>query len=95
MKRKLRIKDVFTKETDWASTMMLGKDVCVDKKQDGSIVLSSGGNEVVVSVGPPIEKLEIEDAEVSTEYGVKYPSKAIRIYGHATACSVDIDIKLK
>lgn len=95
IKRKLRIKDVFTKETDWASTLMLGKDVCVDKKQDGSIVLSSGGNEVVVSVGTPIEKLEIEDAEVSTEYGVKYPSKAIRIYGHATACSVDIDIKPK
>lgn len=91
----LRIKDAFTKETDWVNTLLLGKDACVDKKQDGFIVLSSGGNEVVMSVGTPIEKIEIEEAEVSTEYGVKYPSKAIRIYGHATVCSVDIDINLK
>jgi len=95
VRRKLRIKDAFTKETEWVSTLMLGKDVRINKMQDGSIVLSSGGNEVVVSVGTPIEKLEIEEAEVSTEYGVKYSSKAIRIYGHATVCSVDIDINLK
>ncbi len=92
---KLSMKDVFTKETDWVSTLMLGKDVCVTVPSEGLVELKSGDNQITISVNTPIDQLKIEDAEVSMEYGVKCPSKAIRIYGHASVCSVNIDFKLQ
>ena len=93
--RKLRLKDTFTQETNWVSTLMLGKDVKVLTQSDESIKLQSGENLIIVYVNTVIDKLVIEDAEVSMEYGVKCPSKAIRIYGHADVCSMDLDFKLQ
>ena len=92
--RKLRVKDAFTEETELVSTLMLGKDVRIASISTESIELHSSSNIITISVNTEIDKLMIEDAEVSTEYGVKYPSKAIRIYGHTGVCSMDIDIKL-
>ena len=95
---KLRVKDVMADEkdttTDWVSTLMLGKDVEVKKSGTESVLLTAGNNEVRISVNTPIDRLCIEDAELSVEYGVKTASKAIRIYGKGTICSIDIDIRL-
>lgn len=93
--KKLRIKDSFTKERDWVSTLMLGKNVKVVSQSAESVELLSGENVVRISVNTDIDMLMVEYAEVSTEYGVRYPSKAIRIYGHTDVCSMDIDIKLQ
>lgn len=93
--RKLRVKDAFTQEMEWVSTLMLGKDVEVVYLSSESVELQSGGNAITISVNTEIDELKIEDSEVSTEYGVKCPSKAIRIYGHTGVCSMDIVIKLQ
>lgn len=95
---KLRIKDVVADEkgeaTDWISTWMLGKDVVVKDANQEMVYLASGNNEVKITVNTSIEKLCIEDAELSVEYGIKVPSKAIRLYGNTNVCSLDIDITL-
>lgn len=93
--RMLRMEDAFSQEVDWVSTLMLGKDVCVVSHSEESVDLLSGCNKISISINTPIEKLNVEDAEISTEYGVKHPSKAIRIYGHTGVCSIDIDIKVE
>ena len=93
--RKLRVKDAFTQEMEWVSTLMLGKDVEVVYLSSESVELQSGGNAITISVNTEIDELKIEDSEVSTEYGVKCPSKAIRIYGHTGVCSMDLVIKLQ
>ena len=95
---KLRLKDVVADKkgaaTDWVSTLMLGKDVEIKESGPDSVMLTAGKNEIRISVNTPIDRLCIENAEVSVEYGVKTASKAIRIYGRETFCSIDIDIKL-
>ena len=95
---KLRIKDVIADNkgntTDWVSTMMLGKDVVVVKSTKETVNLTSGKNEIIITVNTPIEKICIEDAELSEEYGIKIPTKAIRIYGSEKVCSIDIDLKI-
>lgn len=93
--RKLRVKDAFTQETEWVSTLMLGKDANVLSLSSESVELQSGGNVITISVNTEIDELKIEDSGVSTEYGVKCPSKAIRIYGHTGVCSIDIVIKIQ
>lgn len=92
---KLSVKDTLTQQAEWLSTLMLGKDVKVTSFSNKSVELLSGRNVISVSVNTEIDNLQIEDAEVSTEYGVKCPSKAIRIYGHTGVCSIEIDIKLQ
>ena len=94
-RRRLCIKDAFTKEAQWVSTLMLGKNVCIVSQSEECVELLSADNIIQITVKSPIDQLHIEDAEVSTEYGVKYPSKAIRLYGHESACSMNIDIKLQ
>jgi hypothetical protein len=95
---KLRIKDVIADNngntTDWISTMMLGRDVVVCQSTNDTVNLVSGNNEIVIKVNTPIDKLCIEDAELSEEYGIKIPTKAIRIYGSEKVCSIDIDLKI-
>ena len=95
---KLRIKDVVADNngntTDWVSTMMLGKYVVVKKSTKDTFYLASGKNEIIITVNAPIEKVCIEDAELSEEYGIKIPTKAIRIYGSDKVCSIDIDLKI-
>ena len=95
VERKLRVKDAFTEECEWVSTLMSGQDVTIMSQSEEWVELKSSNNRIKVSVNTPIDQLKIEDAEVSTEYGVKFPSKAIRIYGHASVCSMDIDFKLQ
>ena len=96
---KLRIKDVVADNngntTDWISTIMLGKNVVVKKSTNDTVNLTSGNNEIVITVNTPIDKLCIEDAEVSEEYGMKIPTKALRIYGCEKTCSIDINLKLR
>lgn len=96
---KLRIKDVVAGDnditTDWISTLMLGKDVLVINSTKESVYLASGENEIVITVNTTIDKLKIEDAELSEEYGIKISTKAIRIYGSEKLCSIDIDLKIK
>lgn len=95
---KLRVKDVMADKkgtaTDWVSTLMMGKDVVVKDSGPDSVMLTAGKNEIRISVNTPIDRLCIENVEVSVEYGVKTASKAIRIYGRETICSIDVDIKL-
>ena len=95
---KLRIKDVVADNngntTDWISTIMLGKNVVVKKSTNDTVNLTSGNNEIVITVNTPIDKLCIEDAELSEEYGIKIPTKALRIYGSEKVCSIDIDLKI-
>jgi hypothetical protein len=93
--KKLRVNDLFTEESDWISTLMLGNDVSIVFYSNDMIELQSAGNLIIISVNSVINKLKIEDTEISKEYGVKCPSKAIRIYGQKKQCSIDIDIKLK
>ena len=96
---RLRIKDVLSdkngKAADWISTLMLGKDVDVVNLTQKSVNLIILNHGIRISVNTPIEKMQVEDAEVSTVYGVKELSKAIRIYGNAPECSFDIEIKLQ
>ncbi len=95
---KLRIRDAVADEkcgtTEWVNTLMLGKDVAIRKSAQDRISLHSGNNEIKIVVNTPIENIRVEDAEVSVEYGIKVPSKAIRIYGNTNNCSIDIDITL-
>lgn len=93
--RKLRVKDALTEECEWVNTLMLGKDVSIMAHSEEWVELKSSNNRIKISVNTPIDQLKIEDAEVSTEYGVKCPSKAIRIYGHTSVCSIDTDFKLQ
>lgn len=91
--RRLRVEDRFTGAREWVSTLMLGHDTTVVAAADGTVELLSGRNSIKVAVTTAVDQLQIDDAEVSTEYGVKLPTKAIRIYGHTTACAMDIDIR--
>lgn len=93
--RILRLRDAFVKEKSWVNTLMLGKDVCILDYSDKIVRLQSGVNIIIISVNTLIDNIQIEDAEVSTEYGVKSPSKAIRIYGHTGVCSIEIEIDLQ
>lgn len=90
--RRLRVKDTLTQETDWVSTLMLGKNIGVVSESGEKVELQSGRNNIIVSVNTKTDKLVVENAEVSTEYGVKFPSKAIRIYGHTDVCIIAIEI---
>ena len=88
----LRVKDAMG-EGKWVATWMLGADCSV--KENGEDWIIENSNQIVVlNVGTEIDRIAIEDAEVSEEYGVKKPSKAIRIYGSQPVLSVDFKIVL-
>lgn len=88
----LRIKDAMG-EGKWVATWMLGAD-CSVKEEGEDCIIENDNQIVVLNVGTDIDRIEVEDAEVSEEYGVKKPSKAIRIYGSQPVLSVDFKIFL-
>ena len=88
----LRVKDAMG-EGKWVATWMLGADCSV--KENGEDWIIENSNQIVVlNIGTEIDRIAIEEAEVSEEYGVKKPSKAIRIYGSQPVLSVDFKIVL-
>ena len=80
-------------EGKWVATWMLGAD-CTVREEDGDWIIENGGQIVVLNVGTGIDRIVAEDAEISEGYGVKKPSKAIRIYGSQSVLSVDFKIVL-
>lgn len=88
----LRVKDAMS-EGKWVATWMLGAD-CTVREEDRDWIIENGGQIVVLNVGTGIDRIVAEDAEISEEYGVKKPSKAIRIYGSQSVLSVDFKIVL-
>lgn len=95
----LKIRDLMCdkkgRTVNWISTLMLGEHISVVNHTSEVIELKSINNIICVTIQTPIEKVQLEDTEVSTEYGIKRPSKAIRIYGNASVCSIDIELKLQ
>lgn len=89
----LRVKDAVS-NGKWVATWMLGSGCIVNKEHDRFIIMKES-QVVVLSINTEVDKVCIEDVEISEEYGTKKPSKAIRIYGSQTALSVDFKIKLK
>ncbi len=89
----LKVTDIFNRNADWVSTLMLGRDIIISNQTSKTVTLISGDNIIAVDVNTDIDKINIEEAELSPEYGVKYPSKAIRIYGHYDNCIMTIKIK--
>ncbi len=88
----LRVKDMMSGNR-WVATWMLGADCSVIKNgEDFTITHSS--RIVVLNIATDVENIQIEDVEISEEYGVKRPSKAIRIYGSQLVLSVDFKILL-
>ena len=86
----LRVKDAMG-EGKWVATWMLGAD-CSVKEEGEEWTIKNDGQIVVLSVGTDVDRIAVEDVEVSEEYGVKRPSKAIRIYGSQPVLSVDFMI---
>ena len=62
------------------------------KEEGEEWTIKNDGQIVVLSVGTDVDRIAVEDVEVSEEYGVKRPSKAIRIYGSQPVLSVDFMI---
>lgn len=89
----LRVKDAMG-EGKWVATWMLGADckVCANGED---WMIENDSQMVVLSVDTDIDRIAVEEAKVSEEYGVKRPSKAIRIYGSQSVLSVDFKIMLK
>lgn len=88
----LRIKDAIG-EGKWVATWMLGAD-CSVKEEGEDWIIEIDNQIVVLNVGTDIDRFAVEEAEVSEEYGVKKPSKVIRIYGSQPLLSVDFKIFL-
>lgn len=89
----LRIKDYINKGK-WVSTWLLGKDCKICKNED-SYILASGANRVLMTINTVVDKVEVEDADISEAYGIKSKTKAIRIYGGQNVLSVDFKLILK
>lgn len=88
----LRVKDMMSGNR-WVATWMLGADCSVIKSGE-DFTITHGSKIVVLNVAADVENIRIEDVEISEEYGVKRPSKAIRIYGSQPVLSVDFKILL-
>lgn len=92
--RVLTIEDSLTEETAYAVTFMLGQNVVPIQKTDGDIELRSSTAVIGMHVDGA-ERIAIEDAELSPEYGVKVPTKAIRVYGRSSTITTTITITFK
>jgi len=88
----LRVKDMMSGNR-WVATWMLGAGCSVIKNGE-DFTITHGSKIVVLNVAADVENIRIEDVEISEEYGVKRPSKAIRIYGSQPVLSVDFKILL-
>lgn len=93
-KRVLNIEDEVTEHVNYAVTFMLGQNVEPMQMADGGIELRTTTAVIDMHVDGA-ERIAIEDAELSPEYGVKVASKAIRVYGHCTTITTTITMTLK
>lgn len=91
--RVLSIEDEVTEQVDYAITFMLGQNVEPILKTDGNVELRMVSAIIDVHVDGA-ERIAIEDAELSPEYGVKVASKAIRVYSNSKKIKTIIKINL-
>lgn len=91
--RVLTIEDALKSETPYVVTFMLGTKVKVETQEDDSVVLTIPTGKIGLRFNNQ-DSVVVEDAEISMEYGVKTPTKAIRVYAHGTKLLSQIEIKL-
>lgn len=92
-KRVLNIEDEVTEHVNSAVTFMLGQNVAPTQMADGDIELRTSTAVIEMHVDGA-ERIAIEDAELSPEYGVKVASKAIRVYSNSKKIKTIIKINL-
>lgn len=92
--RLLTIEDALRSETPYVVTFMLGAKVKIETQGNDNVVLSIPVGEIELRFNHQ-DGIVTEDTEISMEYGVKTPTKAIRVYAHETRLLTQIEIKLK
>lgn len=89
----LSIDDEVSEQVNYVVTFMLGQHVEPIQQTDNSIELQTSKAVIELCVDGA-QKIAIEDAEVSPEYGIKVPSKAIRVYSSSKRLKSIIKINL-
>ena len=88
--RSLLIKDNLKLSSPWIVTFMIGSDVEVIVKEEYVTLFFASGKLTMFFWGG--DHVEVENAEVSVEYGVKIQSKAVRVFGNG--CNLCTKIQL-
>lgn len=87
------VTDNLTAEANYASTFVVGKDIEVERIDEATVVLKSQGEPMAqMDFAYSCGKLMIEEADISTEYGKKLKSKAIRLYGRGGKITTTIKL---
>lgn len=89
----LCIEDEVSDQVNYVVTFMLGQHVEAQQKTDKSLELKTSTASIELHVDGA-QRIAIEDAELSPEYGVKVPSKAIRVYSRSKRLKSIIKINL-
>ena len=89
----LSIEDEVYEQVNYVVTFMLGQHIVPKQKTDNSIELQTSTAAIEFYVDGA-QRIVIEDAEVSPEYGVKVPTKAIRVYSCSKRLKSIIKINL-
>ncbi len=89
----LSIEDEVYEQVNYVVTFMLGRHIVPKQKTDNSIELQTSTAAIEFYVDGA-QRIVIEDAEVSPEYGVKVPTKAIRVYSCSKRLKSIIKINL-
>lgn len=90
----LMIEDRLKSVAPYVVTFMLGTEVLIEAKTPNGILLRIPSGKIKMEFKHQ-DAIAVEDTEVSTEYGIKTPAKAIRVYAHETRLSANIQIKIK
>lgn len=93
VKKVLSIEDEVTDQVDYAVTFMLGQSIEPIQLADGNIELKTASAVIDLHVDGA-QRVAFEDAELSPEYGVKVPCKAIRIYSNSKKITTTIKVNL-
>ncbi len=90
----LIIEDTLTISVPYVVTFMLGENVKVEFVENDNILLTIPTGKIKM-IFKNHDYISIEDVEISIEYGMKKPTKAVRIYAHKTSLLTQIEIKLE
>ena len=88
----LSISDFVSSKANNIVTYMLGATVSVEM-HDSKISLDSDGI-MIEMLFDGADKIAIEDAELSPEYGVKIATKAIKVYSNKSEIKTNINIQM-
>ena len=88
----LCVTDFVSSRANYVVTYMLGATVSVEL-HDSKISLNSDGT-MVEMLFDGADKIAIEDAELSPEYGVKIATKAIKVYSNKSEIKTNINIQM-